>query len=49
VFSMQGEHGRAARLFGAGEALREGIGASVPPFYLVDYDRSVDAARYFRR
>jgi len=34
----------AARLFGAGEAMREAIGASVL-FYLVDYDSAVAAAR----
>jgi hypothetical protein len=44
VVSIQGDYGRAARLFGAGEALREAIGASVL-FYLVDYDRAVAAAR----
>jgi hypothetical protein len=44
VVSMRGDHGRAARLFGAGEALREAIGASTL-FYLVDYDGVVAAAR----
>jgi predicted ATPase/DNA-binding NarL/FixJ family response regulator len=44
VASAQGDHERAARLFGAGEALREALGTSAP-YYLVDYDRSVAAAR----
>jgi predicted ATPase/DNA-binding CsgD family transcriptional regulator len=44
VDARRGAYGRAARLFGAGEALREAIGASVP-FYLVDYDGAVAAAR----
>ncbi|MCV4632950.1 hypothetical protein OFB83_30580, partial [Escherichia coli] len=42
---MQGDYRRAARLFGAGEALREAVGASVLPFYRADYDRGVEAAR----
>jgi hypothetical protein len=32
-------------LFGAGEALRETIGASVLPIYRPDYDRGVAAVR----
>ncbi len=45
VASMQGDLERAARLFGAGEALREAAGASVLPFYRADYERGVAAAR----
>lgn len=45
VVSMQGYSYRAARLFGAGEALREAIGASQVPFYLVDHARGVATAR----
>lgn len=39
------EPGRAARLFGAAEALREEIGVSIPPDDRADYDQSVAAAR----
>jgi DNA-binding NarL/FixJ family response regulator len=42
---MQGDCVRAARLFGAGETLREAVGASVQEFYRPDYDRGVVAAR----
>jgi hypothetical protein len=35
----------AARLFGAAEALRESIGASVVSFYRDDYERGVSAVR----
>ncbi len=45
VASVQGAHARVARLFGAGEALRGAVGASVLPFYRADYERGVDAAR----
>jgi ATP/maltotriose-dependent transcriptional regulator MalT len=43
--SMQGEHGRAAWLFGAAEALREAVGAFVLPLYRAEYDRGVAATR----
>lgn len=43
--SMQGDHGRAAWLFGAAEALRETVGAFVLPLYRAEYDRGVAAAR----
>jgi hypothetical protein len=36
---------RAARLLGAAEALREAIGAPLPPVERADYDRSVDTVR----
>ena len=42
---MQGDYVRAARLFGAGETLREAVGASVQEFYRPDYDRGIVAAR----
>jgi hypothetical protein len=44
VVSARGDHGLAARLFGAGEALREAIGAPVL-YYLIDYDAAVAATR----
>jgi hypothetical protein len=37
--ALKGSCESAARLFGAGEELRESIGASVLPFYRADYDR----------
>ena len=40
-----GDHGRACNLFGAGEALRQEIGAPLPSFEKVDYERGVAAAR----
>jgi predicted ATPase/DNA-binding CsgD family transcriptional regulator len=43
--SMQGDHGRAALLFGAAEALRQAVGAFVLPLYRAEYDRGVAAAR----
>jgi non-specific serine/threonine protein kinase len=43
--SMQGDHRRAASLFGAAEALREAVGAFVLPLYRAEYDRGVAAAR----
>ena len=45
VCAFQADYGRAARLFGAGEVLREAVGASVLPFYRRDYDRGVEAVR----
>ena len=45
VLCAQGCHARAARLFGAGEAMREAVGASIMAAYRDDYDRSVVAAR----
>ncbi len=45
VLCAQGWHDRAARLFGAGEAMREAVGASIMTAYRGDYDRSVVAAR----
>jgi DNA-binding CsgD family transcriptional regulator/tetratricopeptide (TPR) repeat protein len=43
--SMQGDHKRAALLFGAAEALRQAVGAFVLPLYRAEYDRGVAAAR----
>ncbi len=43
--AVEGDLVRAARLFGAGAALREAVGASVQEFYRADYDRGVAAAR----
>jgi non-specific serine/threonine protein kinase len=43
--SMRGEHGRAAWLFGAAEALREAAGAFVLPLYRAEYERGVATAR----
>src|SRR5215210_2903961 len=43
--SMRGDHGRAVRLFGAAEALREAVGAFVLPLYRAEYDLGVAAAR----
>jgi ATP/maltotriose-dependent transcriptional regulator MalT len=45
IVALQGDHTRAARLFGAGEALREAVGASVLPFYRTDYDHAVETVR----
>ncbi len=45
VAVAQGEPLRAARLWGAAEALREVIGAPIPPVERVDYDHSVATAR----
>jgi predicted ATPase/DNA-binding CsgD family transcriptional regulator len=38
-------HTRAARLFGAAEALRARVGAAVLPFYQADYERGVALTR----
>jgi predicted ATPase/DNA-binding SARP family transcriptional activator len=43
--SMRGDHGQAARLFGAAEALREAVGAFVLPLYRAEYDRGAAASR----
>ena len=43
VLAVQGDCRRAARLFGAGEAFREAVGASVLPVYRTDYDRGLNA------
>jgi DNA-binding NarL/FixJ family response regulator len=43
--SLRGEHGRAAWLFGAAEALREAVGAFVLPLYRAEYDLGVAATR----
>ncbi len=48
VLAGQGELARmveAARLWGAAEALREAIGAPMPPVYRADYERAVVTAR----
>ena len=45
VVAQQGDLIRAARLFGAAEALREAVGASVLPVYKHDYDRGVATVR----
>jgi hypothetical protein len=38
--SAEGDSGRAARLYGAGEAFRASVGAAFLPFYPEDYERS---------
>jgi hypothetical protein len=43
--AVQGEPARAVRLWGAAEALREVIGAPLPPIERVDYERLVAKAR----
>jgi predicted ATPase/DNA-binding CsgD family transcriptional regulator len=45
VGAVQGQPAWAARLWGAAEALRQYIGAPLPPIYRADYERSVVAAR----
>jgi tetratricopeptide (TPR) repeat protein len=45
IAAVQGDCERAARLFGAGEILRQEVGASVLPAYRPDYDRGVAALR----
>ena len=40
-----GQASHAARLFGSAEALREAIGAPLPPVERADYERDVAAAR----
>lgn len=45
VACAQGQPARAARLCGAAEALREAIGAPLPPLDRAGYDHTVDAAQ----
>jgi len=45
VAAAQGRPGRAARLFGAAEALLQDVGAPMSPSNVADYERSVAAAR----
>jgi non-specific serine/threonine protein kinase len=45
IAALEGDGERAARLFGAGEILREAVGASVLPAYRPDYDRGMNALR----
>ena len=45
VAASQGTAERAARLWGAAAALREGAGAPLPPVERADHERSVAAAR----
>jgi tetratricopeptide (TPR) repeat protein len=45
VAAAQGNTDRAARLWGAAAALREGAGAPLPPIARTDHERSVAAAR----
>jgi predicted ATPase/DNA-binding CsgD family transcriptional regulator len=45
VVAAQGELPWAARLWGAAEALRDGMGSPILPVYRADYERSVAATR----
>jgi predicted ATPase/class 3 adenylate cyclase/DNA-binding CsgD family transcriptional regulator len=45
VAVAQGDLMWGARLWGASEALRENIGAPLPPIYFADYEQAVAAAR----
>jgi hypothetical protein len=45
VARMQGRPERAARLFGAAQALREQLGTPLPPVERADYDRNLAAVR----
>jgi predicted ATPase/class 3 adenylate cyclase/DNA-binding CsgD family transcriptional regulator len=45
VVAVQGDPTWAARLWGAAEALRDAMGAPIPPVYRAEYDHSVAAAR----
>jgi len=47
VVAAKGEPTRAAQIWGAAEALRETMGAPLPPVWRTDYERSVAAARLF--
>jgi hypothetical protein len=44
IAALEGDCERSSRLFGAGEILREAVGASVLPAYRPDYDRAVGRA-----
>jgi predicted ATPase/DNA-binding winged helix-turn-helix (wHTH) protein len=45
VYALRGDHTLAVELFGAGESLREGLGAAVLPFYQADYDGAMATLR----
>jgi hypothetical protein len=45
IAALEGNPDRAARLFGAGESLREAVGASVLPAYRADYESGMAAVR----
>ena len=45
VVGVQGEPAWAAQLWGAAEALREGMGVPISPVYRASYERAVTAAR----
>ena len=45
VVAMQGEPAWAVRLWGSAEALREALGAPLPPIERADYDQAVAAVR----
>src|SRR5205085_7497836 len=45
VVAVQGECLWATRLWGAAEALREAMGAPIPPVYRAEYERAVATAR----
>jgi ATP/maltotriose-dependent transcriptional regulator MalT len=45
VVAAQGQLAWAAQLWGAAEALRDALGIPLPPVEIVDYERSVSAAR----
>jgi non-specific serine/threonine protein kinase len=45
IAALEGDCQRAARLFGAGEILREAVGASLLPAYRPDYERGLVALR----
>jgi predicted ATPase/class 3 adenylate cyclase len=43
--ALEGRHEIAARMLGASEALRERVGAAIPPCDARDYDQAVEATR----
>ena len=45
VLALEGQHERAAHLFGAAESLRDAVGASILKFYRADYDRAIASVR----
>jgi len=45
IDGLTGQPLQAARLYGAAEALREAIGAPIPPFYRAEYEREVAITR----